>query len=107
MYTFTGYDASAHLSEETHDAERAAPRGLWTSIAYSAVGGWVVLLAITFAATHVAAINTGGGGAIPVIESALSTGPREARPRHLDDRPAVLRDGLRRGRLADGVRLLA
>jgi amino acid transporter len=74
MYTFTGYDASAHLSEETHDAERAAPRGLWKSIAYSAVGGWVLLLAITFAATHVAAINKGGGGAIPVIESALSSG---------------------------------
>ena len=74
MYTFTGYDASAHLSEETHDAERAAPRGLWTSIAYSAVGGWALLLAITFAATHVAAINKGGGGAVPVIETALSTG---------------------------------
>ena len=74
MYTFTGYDASAHLSEETHDAERAAPRGLWTSIAYSAVGGWVLLLAITFAATHVEAINKGGGGAVPIIESALSTG---------------------------------
>ena len=74
MYTFTGYDASAHLSEETHDAERAAPRGLWTAIAYSAVGGWALLLAITFAATHVAAINKGGGGAVPVIESALSTG---------------------------------
>ena len=74
MYTFTGYDASAHLSEETHDAERAAPRGLWKSIAYSAVGGWVLLLAITFAATHVAAITKGGGGAVPVIESALSTG---------------------------------
>jgi hypothetical protein len=25
MYTFTGYDASAHLSEETYDAERSAP----------------------------------------------------------------------------------
>ncbi|MGD0810834.1 MAG: amino acid permease [Acidimicrobiales bacterium] len=74
MYTFTGYDASAHLSEETHDAERAAPRGLWKSIAYSAVGGWVLLLAITFAATHVAAITKGGGGAVPVIETALSTG---------------------------------
>lgn len=74
MYTFTGYDASAHLSEETHDAERSAPRGLWKSIAYSAVGGWVLLLAITFAATHVAAINKGGGGAVPVIEPALSTG---------------------------------
>jgi amino acid transporter len=74
MYTFTGYDASAHLSEETRDAERAAPNGLWKSIAYSAVGGWALLLAITFAATHVAAINKGGGGAVPVIETALSTG---------------------------------
>jgi amino acid transporter len=74
MYTFTGYDASAHLSEETHDAQRAAPRGLWTSIAYSAIGGWAVLLAITFAATHIAAIDKGGGGSVPVIESALSTG---------------------------------
>jgi len=73
MYTFTGYDASAHLSEETHDAERAAPRGLWTSIAYSAVGGWALLLGLTFAATHLAAINAGGGGAIPIIESSLST----------------------------------
>ena len=27
QYTFTGYDASAHLSEETHDAARSAPRG--------------------------------------------------------------------------------
>jgi amino acid transporter len=74
MYTFTGYDASAHLSEETHDAERAAPKGLWTSIAYSAIGGWAVLLAITFAATHLAAINKGGGTSIEVIETALSTG---------------------------------
>ena len=74
MYTFTGYDASAHLSEETRDAERAAPRGLWTSIAYSAVGGWALLLAITFAATHVAAINKGGGDRLSIIETALSSG---------------------------------
>jgi amino acid transporter len=74
MYTFTGYDASAHLSEETRNAERAAPKGLWTSIAYSAIGGWALLLAITFAATHVAAINAGGGSSIGVIESALSSG---------------------------------
>ena len=74
MYTFTGYDASAHLSEETHQAERAAPRGLWTAIAYSAVGGWILLLAITFAATHVAAVNKGDGSAIAVITTALSSG---------------------------------
>src|ERR1700722_10763991 len=67
MYTFTGYDASAHLSEETHNAAIAAPKGIWRSIAWSALAGWIVLLAITFAATHVKAIDAGGGGAIPII----------------------------------------
>ncbi|HCT81789.1 MAG TPA: amino acid permease, partial [Micromonosporaceae bacterium] len=28
QYTYTGYDASAHVAEETHDAGRAAPRGI-------------------------------------------------------------------------------
>ena len=27
QYTLTGYDASAHMSEETHDADTSAPRG--------------------------------------------------------------------------------
>jgi amino acid transporter len=74
MYTFTGYDASAHLSEETHNAAIAAPRGIWRSIAWSALAGWIVLLAITFAATHIKAITAGGGGAVPIIESAMSSG---------------------------------
>ena len=29
MYTVTGYDASAHVSEETHEAEMSAARGIW------------------------------------------------------------------------------
>jgi amino acid transporter len=49
MYTITGYDASAHVSEETHGAGDAAPKGVWRSVFYSAVIGWIVLLAITFA----------------------------------------------------------
>jgi len=49
MYTITGYDASAHVSEETHGASDAAPKGIWKSVFYSAVIGWIVLLAITFA----------------------------------------------------------
>ena len=52
MYTITGYDASAHLSEETHGAEQSAPRGIWLSVLYSAIFGWIVLLAITFAIQH-------------------------------------------------------
>ena len=27
QYTFTGYDASAHMTEETRDAAMAGPRG--------------------------------------------------------------------------------
>ena len=50
QYTITGFDASAHISEETHDAAMSAPRGVWQSVFYSAVIGYIVLLAITFAA---------------------------------------------------------
>ena len=49
MYTITGYDASAHVSEETHGAADSAPKGVWRSVFYSALIGWIVLLAITFA----------------------------------------------------------
>ena len=51
MYTITGYDASAHVSEETHGAAQAAAKGIWRSVFYSAVIGWIVLMALTFAAT--------------------------------------------------------
>src|SRR3954447_6669478 len=49
MYTQTGYDASAHLSEETEGAATGAAKGVWRSVFYSAIAGWLVLLAITFA----------------------------------------------------------
>jgi amino acid transporter len=49
MYTITGYDASAHVSEETHGADQSAPKGIWRSVFYSAVVGYILLLALTFA----------------------------------------------------------
>ncbi|HUQ59313.1 amino acid permease [Lentzea sp.] len=49
QYTFTGYDASAHMTEETHDAARSGPRGIVMSIVVSLVAGWVLLVGITFA----------------------------------------------------------
>jgi amino acid transporter len=73
MYTQTGYDASAHTAEETRGAAIAAARGVWRSVFYSAIAGWAVLLALLFAATHLGAINTLGGGSIPIIESGLSS----------------------------------
>ena len=49
QYTFTGYDASAHLTEETHRAARSGPRGIVMSILVSLFAGWVLLIGITFA----------------------------------------------------------
>jgi amino acid permease (GABA permease) len=49
QYTLTGYDASAHMTEETKNAEVAGPRGIITSILVSLVAGWVLLIGLTFA----------------------------------------------------------
>jgi amino acid transporter len=73
MYTQTGYDASAHTAEETRDAAIGAAQGVWKSVFWAAVIGWFVLLALLFAATDVKAVNDGGGGSIPIIDSALSS----------------------------------
>ena len=65
QYTFTGYDASAHMTEETHDAASRAPRGIVMSIVVSLFAGWVLLIGVTFAikphqyATDLAAHVTG------------------------------------------------
>jgi amino acid permease (GABA permease) len=49
QYTFTGYDASAHMTEETHQASTAGPRGIVMSIVVSLLAGWVLLIGLTFA----------------------------------------------------------
>jgi amino acid permease (GABA permease) len=49
QYTFTGYDASAHMTEETRDPAVAGPRGIVGSILASLVAGWVLLIGVTFA----------------------------------------------------------
>ncbi|HEY0631500.1 MAG TPA: amino acid permease [Thermoleophilaceae bacterium] len=73
MYTQTGYDASAHISEETKDAAKGAARGLWQSVFYAGVGGWLVLLAITFAVHDPKAVTAGGGTVFAVFDGALNT----------------------------------
>jgi amino acid transporter len=49
QYTFTGYDASAHMTEETHKASTAGPRGIVMSIVVSLFAGWILLIGVTFA----------------------------------------------------------
>jgi amino acid transporter len=74
QYTITGFDASAHISEETHGASTAAAKGVWRSIFYSALIGWVVLLAITFSVTNVDGANEALGFAPTLLVDALGTG---------------------------------
>jgi amino acid transporter len=74
QYTITGFDASAHISEETHGASTAAAKGVWRSIFYSALIGWVVLLAITFSVTNVDGANEALGFAPTLLVDALGSG---------------------------------
>src|SRR5205085_6292333 len=60
QYTFTGYDASAHMSEETQNAPRSAARGVLLSVVVSAIFGYILALGVTFAIQDVHA-TTGAG----------------------------------------------
>lgn len=43
IYTITGYDASAHTSEETLKAAHSVPRGMVSAVAWSTLFGYVML----------------------------------------------------------------
>lgn len=47
-YCLYGYDAAAHLTEETKGADRTGPIAILTSIAIITVFGWAYNLALTF-----------------------------------------------------------
>jgi amino acid transporter len=74
QYTITGFDASAHLSEETATASKAAAKGIWRSIAYSAIGGWILLLAFLFAVQDPKGVSDGGGAVDVIFGQALPQG---------------------------------
>jgi len=77
QYTFTGYDASAHMTEETKDAARSGPRGIVMSILVSLGAGWVLLIGITFAIQNYAGEAGSATGVPPAqifIDAVGSTG---------------------------------
>jgi len=47
QWTYTGYDASAHMAEETYLARMNSAWGVFLSVAVSAVVGYISLLALT------------------------------------------------------------
>ena len=53
-YTITGYDASAHTSEETHDAQINVPKGMWQAVFYSMIFGYLMVCSFVLAMPSVA-----------------------------------------------------
>jgi amino acid transporter len=70
-WTFTGYDASAHVSEETRDPTRNAPWGIFLSVAVSGVAGWALLLAVTLSIGDLDAAAAADNPFIFVLQGAL------------------------------------
>ncbi|XP_016455627.1 amino-acid permease BAT1 homolog [Nicotiana tabacum] len=65
QYTLLGYDASAHMTEETKDADKNGPKGIVGAIGISLIVGWAYILGITFAVTdipHLLSKNNDAGG---------------------------------------------
>ncbi len=54
QYTYTGYDASAHMTEETIGADRSAPWGIVMSVVVSFFAGYIILMGLLSAAPDLA-----------------------------------------------------
>src|SRR5215510_3131818 len=56
QWTFTGYDASAAVSEETVDPRRRAPWGMVMAVVVSSLVGYLLLFALTWAIKDIPAV---------------------------------------------------
>ncbi|MFI0819442.1 amino acid permease [Streptomyces sp. NPDC021098] len=76
QYTFSGYDASAHLSEETSNASVSAARGIVRAIWVSWIAGFILLAGLTFAIQDYAGTQKSATGVPPaqILIDALGTG---------------------------------
>ncbi|MEW6125473.1 MAG: amino acid permease [Acidobacteriota bacterium] len=74
QWTFTGYDASASVSEETIDPRRRAPWGIVLAVVVSSIVGYLLLFALTISITDIATVlNTkdASGNDVPAVITIL------------------------------------
>jgi len=77
QWTFTGYDASASVSEETVDPRRRVPWGIVMAVAVSAVVGYVLLIGLTLAIPDIPSVlsaRDATGHEIPAVIAILTRG---------------------------------
>jgi amino acid transporter len=73
QWTFTGYDASAHVTEETVNPARRAPWGIVNSIFWSWVFGYIMLIALTVAIPDLAKTAASSNPVLDIVTNALGT----------------------------------
>ena len=76
QWTYTGFDASAHMAEETADPRRHAPWGIVLSVAVSGAVGYLLLVSLTLAIRNIPAVlaaKDAAGNAIPAVIAILTT----------------------------------
>ena len=54
MYSFAGFEASAHMAEETGSASTAAPNGIINTVLATGVGGIAFILALLYSTNNIA-----------------------------------------------------
>ncbi len=72
IYTITGFDASAHTSEETVQAAHNVPKGILRSVIYSGLFGWVMVACFVLAAPNLEQAAAQGANVFPwLMEQAV------------------------------------
>ncbi|KAK4694344.1 choline transport protein, partial [Lecanoromycetidae sp. Uapishka_2] len=74
QYTILGFDASAHLCEETRKAVRDAPLGLLTAIGTSAVMGFFLIIALLFSIQDFETVRESPLPVLRILTDACGTG---------------------------------
>jgi amino acid transporter len=74
IYTITGFDASAHTSEETVQAARNVPLGMLRAVAVSGIFGWVMVAAFVLALPSVADGAKQGANIFPWLMTVVLPG---------------------------------
>jgi amino acid transporter len=69
-YTITGFDASAHTSEETQDAQVNVPRGMWQAVFWSWVFGLVAVAAYVLTMPSIQEAAAAGWGSFDYMWNA-------------------------------------
>ena len=86
-------------------AANSAAKGIWRSIFYSAIGGWILLLSFLFAVQDEDGVTKGGGAVAVIFSQALTSQVGRHGPADLDGRPVLLHGRLHDQHHPDALRV--